>query len=507
MVVKVSLLSGAVTSDGALSIQTNAGTEAIGITTGQVISLAQNPILSAGTINGVAYLNGSKVLTTGSALVFDGSNLGLGVTPSAWSAGGKIIELGFKGNIFYGVSYTAFGFANNAYYDATAPSGWKFANPTSSRAGYYEQSQGTHSWAISTASGTAGNAVSFTQAMTLDASGNLSVGMANGAGKMNIGAGGSFRFYRPDNATYGEIYRSATTGFTFNDANSDVFTWLHGGTERMRIDSSGNLLVGTSTLSGNARLSQKLVVVNTGSVYGGMSLTGYAGTAGGTRPILDINRSRGTTDGSFTAVVSGDLLGSLLFRGADGAAFQDAAMVSGEVDGAVASGSVAGRLTFSTAPAGGGVTERARIDSSGNFVMNNSGGNNPRIYCIGMYNVTGAASANVVIDSSGGMYRSTSSLKYKQNVKDAIHGLVDVMNLRSVVYESKNENEAGVVYGGLIAEEVHDAGLTEFVQYADDGTPDALAYGNMVSLCIKAIQEQQAIIQQLQADVSALKGA
>jgi hypothetical protein len=59
----------------------------------------------------------------------------------------------------------------------------------------------------------------------------------------------------------------------------------------------------------------------------------------------------------------------------------------------------------------------------------------------------------------------------------------------------------------LIAEEVHEAGLSEFVQYADDGSPDALNYGNMVSLCIKAIQEQQALITQLQADVAALKGA
>ena len=41
--------------------------------------------LNGGTANGVLYLNGSKVATSGSALVFDGTNLGLGVTPSAWN--------------------------------------------------------------------------------------------------------------------------------------------------------------------------------------------------------------------------------------------------------------------------------------------------------------------------------------------------------------------------------------------------------------------------------------
>jgi hypothetical protein len=57
----------------------------------------------------------------------------------------------------------------------------------------------------------------------------------------------------------------------------------------------------------------------------------------------------------------------------------------------------------------------------------------------------------------------------------------------------------------LIAEEVHDAGLTEFVAYNDDNEPDALAYGNMVSLCIKAIQEQQATITALEARIAALE--
>ena len=158
------------------------------------------------------------------------------------------------------------------------------------------------------------------------------------------------------------------------------------------------------------------------------------------------------------------------------------------------------------------MSERMRIDSSGNFIMSASG--DPRIYSPGVYAVTGGASANMVVGSDGGFYRSTSSLKYKKNVNDAVHGLADLLQLRSVTYESKNENEAGIVYGGLIAEEVHTAGLTEFVQYADDGTPDALAYGNMVSLCIKAIQEQQELItaqqtaiETLEARVAALEAA
>jgi hypothetical protein len=41
---------------------------------------------NGGTANGVAYLNGSKVLTTGSALVFDGTNLGIGTASPNYPA-------------------------------------------------------------------------------------------------------------------------------------------------------------------------------------------------------------------------------------------------------------------------------------------------------------------------------------------------------------------------------------------------------------------------------------
>lgn len=63
-----------------------------------------------------------------------------------------------------------------------------------------------------------------------------------------------------------------------------------------------------------------------------------------------------------------------------------------------------------------------------------------------------------------------------------------MIKLRAVTYKSKNERDGDLKFGGLIAEEVHEVGLNEFVQYAKDSTPDALLYGNMVSLLVKAIQ-------------------
>jgi hypothetical protein len=109
------------------------------------------------------------------------------------------------------------------------------------------------------------------------------------------------------------------------------------------------------------------------------------------------------------------------------------------------------------------------------------------------------------VGSDGSIVRSTSSLKYKKDVQDATHGLADVLKLRSVTYKGKAESNGDTVFGGFIAEEIDALGLTEFVQYADDGSPDALAYGNMVALLAKAIQEQQALITSLTTRIAALE--
>ena len=99
--------------------------------------------------------------------------------------------------------------------------------------------------------------------------------------------------------------------------------------------------------------------------------------------------------------------------------------------------------------------------------------------------------------SNGAIYRSTSSLKYKKNVEDYTKGLDIVMKLRPVSYQGKSDIDNGKIFAGLIAEEIHELGLSEYVQYAEDGTPDALAYSNMVALAFKAIQELKAEIDEL----------
>jgi hypothetical protein len=122
------------------------------------------------------------------------------------------------------------------------------------------------------------------------------------------------------------------------------------------------------------------------------------------------------------------------------------------------------------------------------------------------YNNTAAVSANLFVNTDGTLVRSTSSLRYKKEIADATFGLSDVLKLRPVTYKGNNsEVDQDTVYGGLIAEEVHDAGLTEFVEYNEQNQPDALRYQHMVSLCIKAIQEQQQQIETLKTQTADLE--
>jgi hypothetical protein len=258
---QTSLNSTGVASSAALSLQSNGTTEAIGISTGQVATLAQNPILTSGTVNGLAFLNASKVLTTGSALTFDGTNLGLGVTPSAWKSGAKAFQLGGAGYASLNEQANGSTSLNFNCYESAANT-WTYyvtgVAPTR-----YTQLSGAHAW-HNAPSGTAGNTITFTQAMTLDSSGNLGIGTTSVAAAgttIHVNGSSTDATIRLSNSTTGA---TVNDGFRIQSNNADVYFVNHeagflafqtSATERARITSNGELLVGTTSSEGPSKLS------------------------------------------------------------------------------------------------------------------------------------------------------------------------------------------------------------------------------------------------------------
>jgi hypothetical protein len=233
-------------------------------------------------------------------------NLGLGVTPSAWDTGAsvKALQVGNAASLW---SYST----TNAYVGANEY--WNGANRiylNTAPACEYGQENGVHIWKIAP-SGTAGNAITFTQAMTLDASGNLGVGVTSinqtGAGAARvvsiggtnqafveyIGATGSGivtgSLHRNASALVGGIYVENNTGnqgiIEFNTNNGTTYA------ERARIDASGNLLVGTTSYSS---------APNPGISIAGSGVVNIGNNAGGSGwGFVTFNRS-GTAIGSIT---------------------------------------------------------------------------------------------------------------------------------------------------------------------------------------------------------------
>jgi hypothetical protein len=97
-------------------------------------------------------------------------NAGLGVTPSAWKSNYRAGQFGTGGTVAARTDNSGVNFSSNWFEDSGGAD--RYIN--TAHATRYLQVSGAHSW-YTAPSGTAGNAITFTQAMTLDASGNMTV--------------------------------------------------------------------------------------------------------------------------------------------------------------------------------------------------------------------------------------------------------------------------------------------------------------------------------------------
>ena len=134
------------------------------------------------------------------------------------------------------------------------------------------------------------------------------------------------------------------------------------------------------------------------------------------------------------------------------------------------------------------------------FALRNDG----YVTATAIYSLTTASGANVNVDGSGFLQRSTSALKYKQDIRDLES--IDINKFRPVRYKSKCANDDQELdYFGIVADEVDVAGIKELVSYGLTGDVEGFQYERLTVVLVKAMQEQQATITALTARIVALE--
>jgi hypothetical protein len=220
-------------------------------------------------------------------------NLGLGVTPSAWWSGYKVEQIGYAGSIYAHGSANVSGIGNNFYLNSAASARVYINNGTASR---FELDGNEFVW-YQAPSGTAGNAITFTQAMTLDASGNLALGTTSPSST-------TWNRYAQIEGVYpGLILNSTASGGVKYSIGSDASTFIlrdeTSAATRMAVNSSGNVGIGTASPSSKFEV---IAATNKGVRIGTAgTLTGIFSDATSPSGILEFSRSGDGVYDSFIA--------------------------------------------------------------------------------------------------------------------------------------------------------------------------------------------------------------
>jgi len=323
------------------------------------------------------------------------------------------------------------------------------------------------------------------------------------------------------------------TGLTFGTDTVNVVT---GGSTRSTVDSSGRLLVGTSTARTNpdyfgTAITPQIQLEGTTTNGSTFSLTANSATDS-VAPQLRLGKSSTGSVGGNGAVANNEVLGSVVFSGNDGTDFLVAAEIFSACDG-TPSTKVPGRLQFYTGTSSADPSERMRITSNGSVLVDCTslpGGSTqgfgfyPDTNVVQLLSASGSTSATahaeffnpngkvgtITTDGTSTSYNQSSDYRLKENVVD-LDGAID----RVKQLAPKRFNfiaDANKTVDGFLAHETQ-AVVPEAVFGAKDavdadGNPEyqGIDQSKLVPLLTAALQEAIGKIEALETRVAQLEG-
>lgn len=314
-----------------------------------------------------------------------------------------------------------------------------------------------------------------TDAITEDTSGNVGIGTSSvpSAARAMVSGG---RFYVNSQDQYSVLLQNGGTsgGFIGTTGVDTINFFSSSGTERMRIDSSGNVGIGTSSPLATLDVSNS-TLSTIRSTSGSYNLTAYQ-YATGFAYLL--------TNGQFEIGTSGANLLTLKTNNTERLRIES----GGDIEIKTVSkylrfNSPSSTFDFSGQPSG---TDYLRLttSSSGNFFFYANGA---------LYNTTGT-------------YGTISDLRLKENVVDATSKLDELMQLRVVNYNFKTSPDTKML--GFIAQEVEQVfpSLVEAGEEVSGEEPyKSVKTSVLVPMLVKAIQEQQLTIEALETEMTSVK--
>ena len=244
-----------------------------------------------------------------------------------------------------------------------------------------------------------------------------------------------------------KIIHTGDTNTAIRFPSADTITAETSGTEAIRINNSGQFLVGVTAartmLSG---YTPSLQVEGTANSDSSVSIVENISAASG--PSLWFGKTRGNSLGANTVVQSGDELGTIVFNGADGTDVQSmAAFIRASVDGTPGSNDMPGRITIhTTADGANSPTERLRINSGGQISIrgtNTAFDTTGDLDSLQMYYETDSGQASIGPYSSGGntylsLYTNASGNAATEKVRISSDGRMSIGVNPSVIQSLLN---------------------------------------------------------------------